>query len=211
MQYQLFFSLYLSLLVAWRVAFRETRSFAIILAHVFAKSSTRLEGGYYKPMIAIKPAQRMLMSVNAGTTRADRKPSRCFPTMKAKEGGRKWSLLLFSSGRETSGWRGKRDGTQWPTTFFFVSFFSPWKMWCCFSLRLTCSYLWVARIVWPGRAIEAHSSAIACTLFFITAPVPLYLVFRLQFQGSDIAVDLRVFWDNWSEILPLIFFFFFWR
>lgn len=88
---------------------------------------------------------------------------------------RGWSLCCFPRGKPRGGEEG-RDGIVAGCIFC--------RKWRHFSLiarsreksattEVNVQLPRAARIVCTGRAIEAHSSAIACTLFFITVLVPL--------------------------------------
>lgn len=135
--------------------------------------------------------------------RGRRKPSRDVPQRRG------WSLCYFSPGN-TSGRAGKKGGIVFcrkcdgaPLSLIARSGKEARR-------RLTCSYLESHALFWPGRAIEAHSSAIACTLFFITE-LGSASSFRLQFQGPYVAVDVRVFWDNclFRDSFTAVFFIYF--
>lgn len=130
------------------------------------------------------------MNVNAGTTRGRRKSTH------PPRGDDHYSL--FSSGKISRWTRGR--GIEDGRLYFFaenggISLLLPDPRKERRRRRLTCSYRRAARIVCTGRAIEAHSSAIACTLFFFYHRSGSASSFRLQFQGY-IAVDLRVLPGN---------------
>lgn len=133
------------------------------------------------------------MNVNARTTRGRRKSSQCSP----KRRGDDHYVVFLGENVDI----GKKEGMeQWPAAFFA-------KKWRHFSLiarseeeattEVNVQLPRAARIVCTGRAaIEAHSSAIACTLFFITVLVPLA---RSGFNFKAISLLIYDFPHNLSD------------